>query len=160
VKIWVSMLVLFISSLPAAFADSITYTVDAQGVRLMQGVTQTLTVGHGALPFLDILAGAGPGPYLMTMSWTLSLPNQAGQVLNFSGNCYAGDTCLWDDGFFVPTSFTPVPFTLTIQFNIGSSPVTETFKEYYVSSVPEPSSFLYIVTGIAAAAGLKSRRKP
>jgi hypothetical protein len=149
-KIWLAVLLLL--SPLAAFADSITFSVDSGYVPLMPGVTQTLTIGHSLnTNFIEFEAGAGPGPYLMSMTWSLLLANQAPQVLNFSVDCHAGiNFCRVVDGFFVPVSYQPVPFTLIVNFNTGSGNVTETFNEYYVSSVPEPTSLLLVGTGLGA----------
>ena len=154
-KASLAAVVLLITSLPA-LGNSITFSVDSGSTQLMQGVPQLLTLGGaGKTGFLEFAIGAGPGPYTMSMTWTLLLSNQAPQVLDFSGSCAAGqDFCGWISGFTLPSAHQPTPFTLIVQYDIGSTIVTQTYNEYYISPTPEPASFLLIGTGVAAIASL------
>jgi hypothetical protein len=158
-KTWL-LVVLLVLPL-SAVANSITFSVDSGNVQLNPNISQLLTASRfGTGSFLGFDAGAGPGPYSMTMSWTLILANQMPQVLNFSGSCLSGSSfCGWLDGFNVPTSYKPVPFTLIVQFNSSAGNFTETYHDYYVSNVPEPASFFLLATGMAAVIWLKPWRK-
>ena len=89
-KNWILASVLLLSSLPAfgnsvRFTDSLTMNVTADNMRLTSGVDQLLVLSRfGATSNLELVVGPNmPGPYTMSMAWTLLLPNQAPQVLDF-----------------------------------------------------------------------------
>jgi hypothetical protein len=162
-KNWMLASIFLVSSLPAfansvSLTDSFTMYVDSGSTHLLPGTDQLLILSRfGSMSNLEFdVAPSLAAPYTMSMSWTLLLPNQAPQVLDFAGSCYiAGDTCGWLSSFLVPNRYQPVPFTLTVQLTIGSNTLTETFHEHYVSTVPELGSMLLLGSGLMAVAWRK-----
>lgn len=119
---------------------------------LTPGVDQLLVLApfSPTLSYIGFDVGA-PGPFTMTMSWTLTVANQPPQVSNFSGTC--DDTsCGWVSSFLIPKTYKSTPFTLVVDFKSNIGNVTETFNEHYVSNVPEPSGFTLLGTGFAGLA--------
>jgi PEP-CTERM motif len=126
---------------------------------LTPGVDQLLQLTRftPTLSYIGFVVGA-QGPFIMTMSWTLTVANQPPQVMNFAGTC-KDTSCGWVSSFLVPTTYKPTPFTLVVDFNSNIGNVSETFNEHYVSTVPEPSGFTLLGTGLAGLAWRTYRRR-
>lgn len=162
-KHWLLLALLLLLSI-SGWADSITIGASNGSITLNPNVDQLLVMNSNNQAFevySNLLA-----PYYVSWIMTLTIANQAPQVVQISGNCFpAGNTCGFGGEFYLPSKYKPTAFTFVEAASFGNGlTLSETYHEHFIFEAPEPASLLLVGTGLAGIAwrrvgNLKRRRQ-